>query len=394
MLIPIGTDVRVHKAPLGNWLLIGLNVLIYLLTSGAGEAWAGRTHYTLNAAIPGLSQYITYQFLHGDLWHLLGNMLFLWIFGHAVCARMGSLAYVVFYLAGGVFAGTVYTAYNTLPLLGASGAIAAVTTAFLVLFPRVHVTMLLWIFFYLTTFQIPAMLVIVFKIILWDNLIAPSFARGMESNVAFSAHLGGYVFGFAVAMLMLAVRALPRNQFDMLALWSRWRRRRGLGSPIGLFGTRMARPVVVEEMDSRPLEPLKLTPVERLRADILDRLAEHQADEAAELYLQLTELDESQVLPRTQQLEIANHLAQTQRPRPAVRAYESFLGAYPTAVDAAQVRLLAGLIYRRYLGEFERAAAHLRAALEGLTLESQRALAGEELRLAETYLSRPDNDHS
>jgi len=394
MLIPIGTDVRVHKAPLGNWLLIGLNVLIYLLTSGAGEAWAGRTHFTLNAAIPGLSQYITYQFLHADIGHLLGNMLFLWIFGHAVCARMGSAAYILFYLAGGVFAGVVFTSYNSNPLLGASGAIAAVTTAFLVLFPRVHVTMLLWIFFYLTTFQIPAMIMIVFKIILWDNIIAPAFAHGMESSVAFSAHLGGYVFGFAVAMLMLAVRALPRNQFDMLALWSRWRRRQGLGSPIGLSGTRMARPVVVEEMDSRPLEPLKLTPVERLRGDILDRLAERQTDEAAELYLQLTELDDSQVLPRPQQLEIANHLAQTQRPRPAVHAYQSFLGAYPTAVDAPQVRLLAGLIYRRYLGEFEQAAAHLRTALEGLTLESQRALASEELRLAEAYLSRPDNDDS
>jgi membrane associated rhomboid family serine protease len=390
MLIPIGTDIRIHRAPVGNWLLIGLNIAIYLLTRSAGEAEATRTQFTLNAAIPGLSQYITYQFLHADIGHLLGNMLFLWIFGHAVCARMGSVAYMLFYLAGGVFAGIVFTAYNANPLLGASGAIAAVTTAFLVLFPRVHITMLLWIFFYLTTFQIPAMLVIVFKIILWDTIIAPSFARGMESNVAFSAHLGGYAFGFAVAMLMLAVRALPRNQFDMLALWDRWRRRQGLGRAIRTSSPLLARPITAEEMDSRPLEPLQLSPVERLREEILDRLAERDTEGAAELYLRLTELDDTQVLPLAHQLEIANHLAQTHRKREAARAYESFLAAYPTAPDAPQVRLLAGLIYRRYLRDFERAAAHLRAALDALTLEAQRSLALEELRLAESSLSRPD----
>jgi membrane associated rhomboid family serine protease len=391
MLIPIGTDIRVHRAPVGNWLLIGLNIVIYLLTSSAGDAWAERTHFTLNAAIPGLSQYITYQFLHADIGHLLGNMLFLWIFGHAVCARMGSVAYVFFYLASGVFAGIAFTAYNANPLLGASGAIAAVTTAFLVLFPRVHVTMLLWIFFYLTTFQIPSMIVIVLKIILWDNIIAPRFAYGVELPVAYSAHLGGYAFGFTVAMLMLAVRALPRNQFDMLAVWSRWRRRQGLGRAIPMSGPRLARPITAEEMHSRPLEPLQQTPAERLREEILDRLAERDAETAAELYLQLTGLDDTQVLPLAHQLEIANHLAQTQRKREAAHAYESFLAAYPTAPDAPQVRLLAGLIYRRYLRDFERAAAHLRAALDALTLEAQRSLALEELRRAESSLPRPDN---
>jgi len=395
MLIPIGTDVRVHKAPVGNWLLVGLNVLVFLVTSSRGEEWAGRAHYSLNAAIPGLSQYITYQFLHGDIWHLLGNMLFLWIFGNAVCNRMGSAAYVLFYLAGGVVAGITYTAYNSNPMIGASGAIAAVTTAFLVLFPRVHVTMLLWIFFYLTTLQIPSTIVIVFKVILWDNIIAPSFAsHGVESPVAYSAHLGGYTFGFLVALTMLATRALPRNQFDMLALWSRWRRRVGLGGTLAISGTHVARPVVVEEMHSRPLEPLALTPTERLREEVVDRLTERRLDEAAALYLRLRELDDTQVLPRSYQLEIANHLAQTQRHREAVAAYEAFLAAYPTAADGPQVRLLAGLIYRRYLGDLTQAAGHLRAALDGLTLESQRGLARNELDLAESPPFGPSSEPS
>lgn len=211
MLIPIGTEVRPRKPPMGNYILIVSNVLIFLFTDFFGGA-AGqqlKSLWSLYAAVPDLGQYLTYQFLHGDWLHLAGNMLFLWIFGNAVCDRMGSLCYALFYLAAGVIAGVVFAAFNTNALIGASGAIAAVTTAFLVLYPRVHITMLLW-FFVITAFRVPAMIVIVFKIILWDNIIAPGFDHVAVSNVAYSAHLGGYFFGFCVAMGMLLGRAAPQ----------------------------------------------------------------------------------------------------------------------------------------------------------------------------------------
>ena len=391
MLIPIGTDIRTRRTPLGNWTLIALNVLIFIVTDGLGNDGI-KDFYALNAAVPGLNQYLTYQFLHGDMWHLVGNMLFLWIFGNAVCDRMGSICYVLFYLAGGVFAAFVFVRGNHHPLIGASGSIAAVTTAFLVLFPRVHVRLLLW-FFFITTFQVPAMLLIVFKIILWDNVIAPSFGgRGLESSVAFSAHLGGYGFGFAAAVFLLTVRALPRNQFDLLALWDRWRRRTGIGAEIPFSRPQSARPVVVQELDSRPLEPLKFTPVEQLREDILDRLAQRDFREAERLYDRLLEMDAEQVLPRREQLEIGNHFAQTQQHARAVAAYESFLTTYPSSADAAQIRLLLGLINNRYLQRFEQAAEHLRGAIDGLPSESQRALAREELRLAEARISGPADE--
>jgi tetratricopeptide (TPR) repeat protein len=269
-----------------------------------------------------------------------------------------------------------------------------VTTAFLVLFPRVHITILFWMLI-VTTIQLPSMFFIVFKIILWDNVIAPSLDRGMGemySNVGYSAHLGGYAFGLLVALAMLAFRGLPRNQFDLLALWSRWRRRSGMPGPSGLGGARLARPIVVEEMQSRPLEPLTLTPAEQLREDILDRISEHDLDEAARLYQRLLELDPNHVLPRAPQLEIGNHLSQLQQYEAAVRAYEGFLGAYPGAGDAAQVRLYAGLICRRYLNDPQRAAAFLRAALENLTLASQRQLAQSELQALDGDLSGPDSE--
>jgi membrane associated rhomboid family serine protease len=391
MIIPIGTDIRLREPPVGNWVLIGANVFVYVIVNLFQNRFAEHLLPPLHAGVPSLFEYISYQFRHGDWLHLAGNMLFLWVFGNAVCARMGSLNYVLFYLAGGVFAGWVFAATNANPLVGASGAIAAVTTTFLVLFPRVHVTILLWILI-ITTIQLPSMFFIVFKIILWDNIIAPSFERGMTSNVAFSAHLGGYAFGFVVALGMLALRGLPRDQFDLLAIWKRWQRRTGVRGERDFGGPRSARPIVVEEVESRPLKPLKLTPAEQLREDIVDRLSEHDVDEAVRLYRQLLELDAEQVLPRPQQLEIANHLAQLRQYDAAVQAYAAYLEAYPTAADVAQVRLYAGLIYRRYLGDARRAAGHLRAALEGLALESQREFALRELQAAEADISGPTTE--
>ncbi|MGD8452394.1 MAG: rhomboid family intramembrane serine protease [Phycisphaerae bacterium] len=389
MLIPIGTDVRPRKPPAGNYILIFLNVAIFLFTNtGLGKSAGGqlRDLWTLYAAVPDLGQYITYQFLHADWMHLAGNMLFLWIFGNAVCDRMGSLCYVLFYLAGGVCAGATFAAFNDNAILGASGSIAAVTTAFLVLFPRVHVTLLLWLII-ITVIQVPAMIVIVFKIILWDNVIAPSLDQSAVSSVAYSAHLGGYAFGFAVAVIMLITRALPRNQFDLLALWSRWQRRAGL-QPVG-GGSLRARPIEVTEVDSRPLSTVPLTAAEQLREEALERLSDGDHAAATAAYLKLLEIEPQQVLPRAAQLEVANYLAQTQRHITAAMAYELFLAAYPGAGDAPQVRLLLGLICARYLHQYERAAMHLRRARSGLTIEAQRAMAESELRQIEPHLSGP-----
>lgn len=390
MLIPIGTDARLRRRPVGNYLLIATNVLVFLFTDYLGGAFGERLKslWTLYAAVPDVGQYLTYQFLHGDVLHLLGNMLFLWIFGNAVCDRMGSLGYIVFYLAGGIFAGVAFAAFNSNGLLGASGAIAAVTTAFLVLFPRVRITMLLW-FFLITAFQVPALILIVFKIILWDNVLAPSFDQGAVSNVAYSAHLGGYSFGFCTAMAMLLVRALPRNQFDLLALWSRWHRRTGLPSA----ALPRARPISVKEVHSRPLEPLQLTRTEQLRAEVLNRVEQRDLEGAAQRYLQLVRLDPQQVLSRQAQLDVANHLAQTQHHAAAAATYESFLAAYPAAADVHQVHLLLGLIYSRYLQQYHQARRHLRSARDGLTQPAQRTLAEDELRQVDASISGLAADH-
>jgi len=390
-IIPIGTEIRLRKPPIGNYALIAVNVLVFLYTDFLGGAHGQqfKNLCTLYSAVPDLGQYISYQFLHGDFGHLAGNMLFLWIFGNAVCDRMGSLTYVLFYVAGGVFAAVVFSARNDSGLLGASGAIAAVTTAFLVLFPRVRITMFVW-FLVITAIQVPAMVLIVFKVILWDNVIAPMFDTAPVANVAYSAHLGGYAFGFVVGMALLAGRALPRNQFDLLALWGRWRRRSGWGERPRPSG----RAIEVQEVDSRPLEPLQISPQQRLRQEIIDRVGVGDLSTAVELYQELCALDPQQVLPREVQLELANYLAQTRRHAEAAGAYEAFLEAYPGTADEPEIRLLLGLIYSRYLREFRRAAEQLRRAASELKLAAQRALAEQELQQVEAQLYGPPPDAS
>ena len=379
ILVPVGTDIRLRNPPLANYGLIFVNIVIFLFTHGVGGrlGLAFQEYWTLDAARPLLWQYVTYQFLHGDVWHLVGNMLFLWIFGNAVCDRMGNLPYLFFYLAGGVFAGLVFAYAADNPMVGASGAIAAVTTAFLALYPRVHVHMLLWVFIFIQSFSVPAMFLIVFKIILWDNVIAPSIDRSTIVNVAYSAHLGGYAFGFLGAMLLLGAGALPRNPFDLISLWAR----RGERSRDGrMTEAGIARPVRIEELGSRPLEPLQVSQRDQLRADAIDLVRTHAFAEAAGRYAELRAVDPAAVLPRPAQLELSNYLLQTGQHADAAAAYRAYLAAYPHSADAGQVHLLLGIIFSRHLGDVDTAAAHLSEAVEMIQLESQRELAAQELR--------------
>ena len=385
-VIPIGTDVRLRRKPIGNLVIIGLNVLVFVLADSMNNRFVAGMFSPLNAGLPSLHEYITYQFRHGDWGHLLGNMLFLWIFGNAVCDRMGSLNYAIFYLAGGVVAGLAYAQSAIHPLVGASGAIACVTAAFLVLFPRVNITILLWLGI-VTTIEVPSTILIVGKIIVWDNIISPRIgqAQGMTSNVAFSAHLGGYAFGFFTALALLMIQALPRHPFDLLALWKRWSDRGGIPAPtyFGGGGAGGARPIVMEQVESRPLNEIEMSPAERLREDILNLIEEGDMREAARLYERLHAQEPRMILPRMQQVLLANHLAQQRDHGLAVAAYEAFLAAYPGAPEVPQVQLFVGLLYRRYLNQPARAIECLRAAAESLTQEPQRRLALEELAAAE-----------
>jgi membrane associated rhomboid family serine protease len=170
-------------------------------------AWASGT----NLGGEGLTL-ISSQFLHGGWLHLLGNMLFLWIFGNNVEDRLGRIRFLVFYLVGGTVAGLTQVAIDpdsAIPTIGASGAIAATLGAYLVLFPRARITSLVFLGFFYQLIDVPAVIVLVFWFLLQlIDGIASLGVTDASGGVAFFAHIGGFVFG---ALAGLVIRAASRR---------------------------------------------------------------------------------------------------------------------------------------------------------------------------------------
>jgi membrane associated rhomboid family serine protease len=149
---------------------------------------------------------ITSLFLHGGWLHLLGNMLYLWIFGNNIEDRLGPVGFLAFYLLGGVAAALTQVAVapdSGVPIIGASGAIAATLGAYLVLFPRARILSLVFLGFFYQLIEVPALLVLGFWFVL--QLIsgfASLGATNAQGGVAFFAHIGGFVGGALVAVAL------------------------------------------------------------------------------------------------------------------------------------------------------------------------------------------------
>ena len=154
-MLPIRTSIRPIRTPYMNYSLIVANVVIFFLTYGANGLTSWSQAFMLTPARPALWQFVSYAFLHGSFMHIFGNMYFLYIFGNNINDRLGNLGYLIFYLGGAIFsaighilAANVFGGGSVaVPVLGASGAVAAVTGAYLVLFPQTLITIIYWFIF-------------------------------------------------------------------------------------------------------------------------------------------------------------------------------------------------------------------------------------------------------
>ncbi len=217
-MIPLRDSTRSSSVPIVAYVLIAACTAIFLYTQGLTDD-ARAALYTTYGAIPnvvlrgawpqaGLGL-LTYNFLHGSWFHLLGNMLYLWIFADNVEDAMGHARFVVFYLLTGALAGLVHIGLQPgsgVPLVGASGAIAGVLGAYLLLYPRASILSLVFLGWFVRLVELPAMLVLS----LWFLLqLAQGFvslaAPGVET-VAFWAHVGGFVAGLVLVRLFVARR--------------------------------------------------------------------------------------------------------------------------------------------------------------------------------------------
>jgi len=270
-MIPIGDSVRSRTFPYVNITIIGLNVIVFLyeLTLGTVPNMAFR-------ALPGLGFFsqldlfyfdwgtipaclsnrfgfdpdvpaaalqtlcahegrVTFSpfssmFIHGGWFHLLGNMIFLWVFGDNVEDAMGHLRYAVFYIIAGLAATSAHVAIDPgdiTPAIGASGAIAGVLGAYLVLYPRATIAAILPIFIlFLVPFYVPAVVLIgiwfVLQLLNGVAALATTDVVGAGGGVAWFAHIGGFVAGLVLVKLFVLGRSVP--SVPRRARHSRWDR--------------------------------------------------------------------------------------------------------------------------------------------------------------------------
>ena len=214
-MIPLKDDNPTRTFPIINYALIAANVAVFLyqitLPPNAYKAFL-----MANAMIPMripqfLAGYVgfkmafypmfTSMFLHGGLMHLLGNMLFLYVFGDNVEDYFGHLPYLLFYLVCGIGSGLIHSLFNltsSLPALGASGAISGVMGAYAVLFPRARVLMLFFVFLV----PVPAYFVLGYWFLLQFLSGIGEFGAAASGGVAWWAHIGGFLMGMVIALMV------------------------------------------------------------------------------------------------------------------------------------------------------------------------------------------------
>jgi membrane associated rhomboid family serine protease len=369
-VIPLSTDSPLRRTPLANYGLIAANVVVFAL------CFVFRTlplQWELSPRNPHLYQFITYQFIHGGFLHIAGNMLFLYIFGNHINDKMGHVAYIAFYLAGGVFAGILYVLTEGAghPIIGASGAIAAVTGAYLVLLPQSTVTIFYW-FFFAGRMEVQSLYLIVFFFAqdIFLNL-------GQEDSVAHMAHIGGTVFGIVLCMALLAVHLLPRSQFDLWAFAQRWNRRRQYRDLVAKGYDPFNPAKGVRAMaGAAPAVPSEAT---ELRQQVNAAIGMGQLPVAARLYSRLIAIDPTQVLSRQAQLDVATQLKHDGDFAGAAAAFDRLLANFPKSDHNGEIELLVGILYARDVHDPAKARTHLMRAIDKIHDEAKAAFARQAL---------------
>lgn len=212
MIFPIGDEqVKGGHKPLVAYLLIGINILVFFfqvsLPSSQQQALVFEYGIIPNEIASGFSFFtlFTNMFLHGGWMHLIGNMLFLWVFADNIEAVIGKIPFILFYFGGGIAASAAHIVFNLhshIPAIGASGAISAVLGAYLVMFPASKVKVYVLILF--RSFYMPAL----FFLGIWaiqqfiNGFISIVPSSAYTSGVAWWAHIGGFIFGLIVGFLI------------------------------------------------------------------------------------------------------------------------------------------------------------------------------------------------
>jgi len=245
-LFPLSDENPHFLTPVVTWAIIGANVAVWVLVQGLGSEptllHSVCSHGLIPAELlqripPGTpvelgnriacrtgethwSALVTSMFLHGGWMHLIGNMWFLWIFGNNVEDSMGHLRFVAFYLLCGLAAAALQISFqpdSSVPMVGASGAIGGVMGAYIVLYPRVRVHLLVVLGFYITTVAVPAYFMLGYWFLL--QLVGGTASLASEGGgVAFWAHVGGFAAGALLILLFRNPTLVARHPYSRGAM--------------------------------------------------------------------------------------------------------------------------------------------------------------------------------
>ena len=177
-----------------NFIYVRYGLVPYEITTG---------HLIYPTIRPVWTTFLTSMFVHGGFMHILGNMWFFWIFGNNVEDYFGSFLFLIFYLLGGIAAALTQIAIGPLskvPVIGASGAIAAAMGAYFYLFPRANIKTLIFVVYFITFVEIPASIFLALWFLM--QLIPGISSFGVSQGVAFWAHIGGFIFGIIFAAVV------------------------------------------------------------------------------------------------------------------------------------------------------------------------------------------------
>lgn len=383
MILPLGDEPNPRGVPIVNYALIAVNCITYALITlplsfvrpdlddpalaeylraiagslprgiSMRDVLAQVSAYDLfvfehgfRPAEPAAVALISSMFLHAGLMHLVGNMLFLWIYGDNVEHRLGRIPYLLAYLATGVAATLFHTLFDSesqLPLVGASGAISGVLGFYFLWFP--HNRVRLWVMFFpimMNVIYMPARLVLGMYLLI-DNLLPFLVTRGLQGGgVAYGAHIGGFLGGLAVAWQMnrRRVSAPPREYRAAATL--------------------------------EPLAESASDPIARL-------LDEGRVEEAATMYFRLAPERTRRLLSPERSIEIGRWLANRGHADAALVLFQRHLRDYPTGPLAAEAHLGAGLLQLHAFDQPAAAYQHLVEVFDFDPLPQTAALAREAL---------------
>ncbi|MGD8394097.1 MAG: rhomboid family intramembrane serine protease [Candidatus Eiseniibacteriota bacterium] len=364
--VPLGTDVRRQRLPLVTWGLIAANLLVYVAAHWIGPLRPQVWRLALVPAAPQVIHLLTACFLHVGLFHLAGNMLYLALFGMALEDRLGRWRFLAIYLLGGAGALALQAAvvvwltpaYAGWPIVGASGAVAALLGAFMVRLPHARVrvaaiTMLLLHGYHRA--QIRSInSVVAISVWMLLQLVYGLVAVGAPSGVAYWAHLGGLALGIALALAIdgRAAAAAERH------LWRGDRHlERGAWWPAaGAFeeylrarpddagGHRRLARALIAAGARRPA-------VDAFHRALVLELGANRLEAAAATYCEMDRLLPGEVLDRERQVAVARALLFAGEYEMAVRALEDHARVAPGTVEAELARLLVAEIRGGLLGE-------------------------------------------